>query len=107
MIDRPTPMTPNPRKTVADVLIAKAREIAVFNVVDRELRATISDGERQNAELRREVGCLSRQLASELNRPMHGPPDRLTAAIDAQWSRLAEDYRSYRRAVGYPHREVS
>ncbi len=89
-------------RTVAEVLIDKAYEIGQAKY-DKELILTECRWLRDEiADLRREIGHLSQQLAAEKGRQPQGPEDELTTQINAQWQRLYRDYAQYRRKRGYP-----
>ncbi|MBB3455209.1 hypothetical protein FHT86_003508 [Rhizobium sp. BK313] len=85
-----------PRKTVADVLIAKAYEIAALKFHNEQLIATICSLTDEIADLNTEIGRLTRTIHDLRNPPPPPEPE------NESWQRLYADYRRYRRQVGYP-----
>ncbi|ULJ70641.1 hypothetical protein [Rhizobium gallicum] len=83
-------------KTVADVLVGKAYEIAALNFLVECLTATICSLREEVAELNAEIGTLSRTIHDLRNPPP--PPE----PAPESWQRLYADYRRYRWQVGYP-----
>ncbi|MBB3318946.1 hypothetical protein FHT77_004855 [Rhizobium sp. BK181] len=78
-----------------DEPLSDAEEAAFFRTELYRAKAEVTD-------LRRELGGTQAALARERGQAPQGPLDELSAAIDASWQRLYDDYKHYRRQVGYP-----
>jgi len=87
------------KKTVADVLVGKAYEIAALNFLVECLTATIWSLSEEIAELNAEIGALSHTI-HDLRNPTRRQPE--TEKVAQRWERLYTDYRPYRRQIGYP-----
>ena len=80
----------------------KLRELSTRLRRSRPAPLTEAWHEANVSALREEVGRLTRQIAEERGRQPAGPPDALTAQIDASCVRFCADYKQYRRHCGYP-----
>ncbi|MEX2693630.1 hypothetical protein [Rhizobium mongolense] len=98
-VTRESVVTGSAPKTVADVLVDKAYEIAALNFLVECLTATICSLREEVAELNAEIGTLSR-IIHDLRSPMRQQPE--TRQVAESWQRLYADHRRSHRQIGYP-----
>ncbi|MGY5793705.1 hypothetical protein ACXHXM_26200 len=99
--------TQSRRRLLADINVAlEARLRPDEPLSDAEEAALFrNEAYRSNCELRdarNELARTQAALARDQGQAPQGPPDKLTAEIEASWQWLYRDYKNYRRQVGYP-----